>query len=405
MSDTVRKTIYLDHAATTPLDPTVFTTMLPHLRDTYGNPSSIHQVGRVAFDALEEARASLANSLAVDPSEIILTGSGTESDNLVFFGWAGAHREYGNHVIVSSIEHKAVLEAAKLLEKEGFEVTYLPVDEQGLVRMSDLSEALTDQTILISIMSANNEIGTIEPIQEITNLLETTYAGKQKPLFHTDACQAVGQFSTKPREIKVDALTINSSKIYGPKGVGLLYLKTGVKLAPMIVGGNQESGRRAGTENVALAIGFAKALELAVTNPVSEVCRLVALRDQFLSELREHVPTLILNGHPTKRLPNNLHLCIPDVEGESMLLMLDAAGICAATGSACNSTDLAPSHVLQAIGRNDNIIHGSLRFTLGKSTTQEELTYTAKTLGTVVEKLRAISASSIIASPPYVKHS
>lgn len=405
MSDTVRKTIYLDHAATTPLDRDVYEVMLPHLRDNYGNPSSIHHIGRAAFDALWSARVSLANSLSVDESEIILTGSGTESDNLAIIGLARANRERGNHIIVSTIEHKAALEAAKQLEKEGFVVTYLPVDETGLVKTDMLEDALTDNTILVSIMYANNEIGTIEPIREIAELIEKKYEGKWKPLFHTDACQAVGLLPTQPRELGVDAMTVNSSKIYGPKGVGLLYLKYGVKIDPILVGGHQESGRRAGTENVALAVGFAKALEKSVTETEVTRSRLAALRDNFLTKLHEHVPTLILNGHPEKRLANNIHICIPDVEGEAMLLMLDHAGICAATGSACNASDLEPSHVLTAIGRDENIIHGSLRFTLGKNTTEADLALTAQTLGTIVNRLRAMSATPIISSPTYVKHS
>jgi cysteine desulfurase len=405
MSDTVTKTIYLDHAATTPLDQTVYETMLSHLQENYGNPSSIHRVGRAAFDALQKARASLAHSLDVNETEIILTGSGTESDNLAILGLARAHRTHGNHVVVSAIEHHAILQSAHALEKEGFRVTYLPVDEAGLVRLDELKKALTDDTILVSIMYANNEIGTIEPLHEIRDLLKTHYASDHVPVFHTDACQAVGLLPVQPRELGVDAMTINSSKIYGPKGIGLLYLRNGVEIEPVVVGGHQESGRRAGTENVALAVGFAMALKRAVANEIAEACRLAALRDHLLQELRTHIPSLLLNGHPTKRLANNIHICIPDVEGEAMLLMLDAAGICAATGSACNASDLEPSHVLTAIGRDEDIIHGSLRFTLGRSTTAEDLTYTAKILDDTVNKLRAMSTTPIISSLAHVKHS
>lgn len=405
MSGTVKSTIYLDHAAATPLDRDVYEVMLSHLRDNYGNPSSIHHVGRAAFDTLRSARVSLAHSLAVNESEIILTGSGTESDNLAIIGLARANRTHGNHIIVSAIEHKAVLESAKQLEKEGFTVTYLPVDTEGLIKPETLLNSLTEKTILISIMYANNEIGTIEPISEIATLIEKRYAGKWKPLFHTDACQAVGLLPIQPHGLKVDAMTINSAKIYGPKGIGLLYLKEGVTIDPVVVGGHQESGRRAGTENVALVVGFAKALQKAVAETEVTKHRLTILRDQFLTKLHEHIPTLSLNGHPLKRLANNIHICVPDVEGEAMLLMLDHAGICAATGSACNATDLEPSHVLTAIGRDENIVHGSLRFTLGKDTTEDDLTYTAKTLGTLVNRLRAISATPIISSLAYVEHS
>lgn len=401
----MRKTIYLDHAATTPLDQAVYEVMLPHLRENYGNPSSIHHIGRAAFDALHEARFSLAKSLSVDESEIILTSSGTESDNLAILGLARARHTNGNHIIVSTIEHKAVLESAHVLGAEEFNVTYLPVDEHGLVRPEELERTLTDDTTLVSIMYANNEIGTVEPIREIAELLKKKYEGKRKPLFHTDACQAVGLLPIEPRQLGVDAMTINSSKIYGPKGIGLLYVRNGIDINPLVVGGQQERRRRAGTENVALAVGFAKALETAVAETETTACQLATLRDEFLTALRVSVPTLILNGHPNKRLANNINICIPDVEGEAMLLMLDKAGICAATGSACNAADLAPSHVLTAIGRDENIVHGSLRFSIGKHTTEEELTYTAKTLSEIVEHLRALSATPILNTLSYVKHS
>lgn len=394
MPDPLTHSIYLDHAAATPLDPRVYEAMLPYLADIFGNPSSIHHVGRAASDALRAARATLANALAVDPHEIILTGSGTESDNLAIIGLARAQRQagHGNHLIISAIEHKAVMTAADRLREEGFSVTILPVDHDGLLELTTLEEALTEDTMLVSIMYANNEIGTIQPIREIATLLAAHSVNKRPPLFHTDACQAAGQLPVAPRTLGVDAMTINSAKLYGPKGIGLLYLRKGLAIQPLISGGQQEDGRRAGTENVALAIGFAKALELAVRTTDSEAGRLAALRDHFLSELRTRLPSLLLNGHPTKRLPNNVHICLPDVEGEALLLRLDHAGICAATGSACNATDLSPSHVLTAIGRGDELIHGSLRFTLGRDTTAADLTKTAEVLTKVVSELRAISA-------------
>lgn len=396
MPDSVtQKSIYLDYAATTPLDPAVFEVMQPHLRDNFGNPSSIHHLGRTAFDALAIAREAVANSLQVQPSEIIFTGSGTESDNLAIIGLAHANRSHGQHIIVSTIEHKAVLASAKQLEQEGFTVTYLGVDEFGVINLEELKESLTPETILVSLMYANNEIGTVQPIKKVSNLIHKHYPDGWRPLIHTDACQAAGLLPIIPSELGVEAMTISSSKIYGPKGIGLLYLKDGLLIEPQLVGGGQEGGRRAGTENVALAVGFAKALELAIANTEQSASRLAALQTHFLTQLQQALPNMILNGHPTKRLPNNIHLCVPDIEGESILLMLDAAGICAATGSACNAADLEPSHVLEAIGRNDEVIHGSLRFSFGKYTTEEELTYTAETLNDVVKKLLSMTASSL----------
>ncbi len=403
MSDPLTHTIYLDHAAAAPLDAKVLKAMLPHLESNYGNASSIHHVGRKAFDTLSEARHSIATILNVADREIIFTGSGTESDNLAILGLARANRNRGNHVIVSSIEHKAVLEAAAVLKNEGFAITYLPVDEYGMVQLTTLRSALTDQTILVSIMYANNEIGTIQPISEIAALLRDRYDHDKKPIFHTDACQAAGALPLTPKTLGVDAMTLNSAKIYGPKGIGLLYLQSGIAIQPLLVGGGQEEGRRAGTENVALAVGFAKALEIAFNRHDTESCQLAALRDHFLTQLQKAIPSLLLNGHPINRLPNNVHLCIPHVEGESMLLLLDAAGICAATGSACNASDLEPSHVLTAIGRDESIIHGSLRFTLGRGTTKTELDTTVTVLATIVERLHSISASPLALKKSYAK--
>lgn len=404
MPHSLTRTIYLDHAAATPLHAPVYEAMLPHLRDTYGNPASIHHAGRAAAGVLAAARASLASSLAVAPSEIILTGSGTESDNLAILGLARANTARGKHIIVSAIEHQAVLAAAAKLEAEGYTVTYLPVDEHGLVELAQLQKALRKDTSLVSIMYANNEIGTIEPIKEIAELLQAHCKTDARPLFHTDACQAADTLSIRPHELGVDALTLNSAKTYGPKGIGLLWVRSGVALEPISVGGHQEDGRRAGTPNVALAVGFAKALELAVADTETTRCRLAALRDHFLTELHRYVPSLLLNGHPTKRLANNVHLCIPHVEGESLVLMLDAAGICASTGSACNAADLEPSHVLAAIGRSEDIIHGSLRLTLGRDTTKADLTYTAKTLGRITNKLLTMTASGLHLTKHHAKN-
>jgi len=409
MSDQItqqNKLVYLDHAATTPLDAEVLAAMTPHLSENYGNPSSLHKVGRAAHDTLRKARETIATSLGVLAKEIIFTGSGTESDNLALLGLARANRKHGNHIIVSAIEHKAVLAAAQELEREGFLVTYLPVDTYGTVEVEALSQAMTKETILVSIMYANNEIGTIEPIKKIVDQINKHYGDTHRPLIHTDACQAVGMLSVQPLELSVDAMTINSSKIYGPKGIGLLYLKAGTAISPLIIGGDQEQKLRAGTENVALIIGFATALQKAVINTNANYILLSDLQKHFMKELQLQVPDLILNGHPIDRLPNNVHICIPDIEGESIVLMLDEQGICAATGSACSSLDLEPSHVLRAIGRSDDIIHGSVRFTFGIHTTKKELSYTAETLGQVVRTLLKMTASSIkLTSNSYAKNS
>ena len=384
--------IYLDHAATTPLSETAGAAMEACLYEPYGNPSSMHQVGRQAYDALYESRRTLAEALSVDPQEIILTGSGTESDNLALLGLARRHREHGNHVIISAIEHKAVLAAAEQLEREGFSVTRLPVDASGMVSVVDLKTALQPETILVSIMYANNEIGTVEPIGDVVQVCKEFRQNSQYPLVHTDACQAVGMLQCVPHMLGVDAMTINSSKIYGPKGVGLLYLRRGVSIQPLIVGGDQEHGIRAGTENIALIAGFATALTEAVAHTHTHGVVMKKLQSYFIQELLATVPGIAFNGHSTDRLPNNVHVTIPDIEGESLVLMLSEAGICCATGSACSSRDLEPSHVLHAIGQSDDVIHGSLRFTFGRTTTKEALSHTARVLGEVVKQLRTITA-------------
>lgn len=398
MQDKVKNTqkhIYLDYAAATPLDEEVYSAMLPHLKENYGNPSSIHKLGRTAKNLLIEARSTIAKVISVSPSEIIFTGSGTESDNLAILGLARANKNKGNHIIISSVEHKAVLEPAKQLEKEGFEVTYLSVDEYGLIDLDELENKLRDNTILISVIYANNEIGTVEPIKEISNLVKERYKKNVLPILHTDACQAIGMLPIEPKELGVDAMTISSTKIYGPKGIGLLYLREEINIKPIIFGGNQEGGKRAGTENIALAIGFATAINKIVENAEKNKTILVSLQKYFLEELKKAIPDLILNGHPEKRLPNNINICIPDIEGESILLMLDAFNISAATGSACSSLDLEPSYVLRAIGRSDEIIHGSVRFTFNAQTTKEELSFVAQKLAGITKKLRSMSACSL----------
>jgi len=395
--NTILKTIYLDHAATTPLSPLVYKAMLSIEASIYGNPSSMHREGRRAFDILEQSRLDIATTIGAKPKEIIFTGSGTESDNLAIIGIAHAYKKYGRHIIVSAIEHKAVLASAHKLEKEGFTVTYLPVSKDGLIKVVDCVAAVRPDTILISIMHANNEIGTVEPITGLTAAIKKLRGEKTTPLFHTDACQGVGMLPVDVSKLGVDLMTINSSKIYGPKGIGLLYVKSGIYPEPLIVGGDQESGKRAGTENITLAHGFALALQNAVTSREANVSKLIALRDYFIKELISVCPDIIINGHRKKRLPNNIHISVPYIEGESLVLMLDKFGVCCSTGSACSAIDLTPSHVLRAIGIKDELIHGSLRFSLGNSTTKEEIDYT------VVSIKKCINTLSRITALPYLQ--
>lgn len=394
MSNPLSKIIYLDHAATTPLDPEVAQVMSAAFAENYGNPSSLHKVGRLAHDALELARTKVANTLGVLPQEIIFTGSGTESDNLAILGLARARRQHGRHVVVSALEHKAVLAASRVLEKEGFTISYIQPNPDGLISVKSVISAITPETILVSIMYANNEIGTIQPIANISRDIRDTYPEQTNLVIHTDACQAPGMLPVSPLSLGVTALTLNSAKVYGPKGIGILYLKAGTTIEPLIVGGDQESGLRAGTESVPLAIGCALALEKAVFTSTEESARLRKLQKFFIEELRNRLPEAILNGHETVRLPNNVHICIPDIEGESLVLLLDEANICCSTGSACSSLDLEPSHVLRAIGRSDEIIHGSLRFSFGRSTTKDDLIYTITKLVEVVAKLKTMTATT-----------
>ena len=395
--NTILKTIYLDHAATTPLSPLVYKAMLSIEASIYGNPSSMHREGRRAFDILEQSRLDIATTIGAKPKEIIFTGSGTESDNLAIIGIAHAYKKFGRHIIISAIEHKAVLASAHKLEKEGFTVTYLPVSKDGLIKVVDCVAAVRPDTILISIMHANNEIGTVEPITGLTAAIKKLRGEKTTPLFHTDACQGVGMLPVDVSKLGVDLMTINSSKIYGPKGIGLLYVKSGIYPEPLIVGGDQESGKRAGTENITLAHGFALALQNAVTSREANVSKLIALRDYFIKELISVCPDIIINGHRKKRLPNNIHISVPYIEGESLVLMLDKFGVCCSTGSACSAIDLTPSHVLRAIGIKDELIHGSLRFSLGNSTTKEEIDYT------VVSIKKCINTLSRITALPYLQ--
>jgi len=384
--DVKMKRIYLDYAATTPTHPEVVKTMLPYFTQNFGNPSSIHSFGTEGRKAVEEARHKVADLIGAKDKEIIFTSGGTEADNFAIKGVAHAMEHKGNHIITTSIEHHAVIEPCKFLEKRGFKVTYLPVDKYGLVDPDDVKKAITDKTILISVMHANNEIGTIEPIAEIAQV-----ARERGIYFHTDAVQTVGHLPVNVDKLGVDLLSISAHKLYGPKGVGALYIKTGTRILPFMHGGDQERRRRASTENVPGIAGFGKACEIAQREMHSERERLTSLRDKLIKGILQRIDHSRLNGHPTQRLPNNVNVSLEFVEGESMLLNLDLAGIAASTGSACSSSSLEPSHVLLAIGLPPEVAHGSLRFTLGRETTEEDIDYVLETLPPIVEKLRAMS--------------
>ena len=380
------ETIYLDHAATTPVDPRVKQEMDKYYSEVYGNPGSFHAVGLQAREALDDARYRVATILNTKQSEIIFTGSGTESCNLAIRGVAKAYKHKGNHIITTKTEHHAVLHTCEYLQKEGYEVTYLPVDKEGIVDPKAVEAAITDKTILVSIMYANNEIGTINPLNEIGAICRN-----KRVLFHTDACQAAGALDMNVENLNVDLLTLNGSKLYGPKGVGVLYVKQGTQLKPVIHGGGQERDLRSGTEDVPAIMGMAKALELAQSERVEEGERLTKLRDALIKGILESVPKTRLNGHPTKRLPNNVNISFMDIEGEALILYLNEHGICVSTGSACTSKTLDPSHVILALGMPYETAHGSIRFTLGKSTTEAGIRKVIEVLPEVVQKLRMIS--------------
>ena len=378
--------IYLDYAATTPTHPDVVKAMLPYFTETFGNPSSIYSYGQEAKGVIEEARAKVADFIGARDEEIVFTSGGTESDNFAIKSVAFANESKGNHIITSSIEHHAVLETCKFLGRKGFLVTYLPVNEYGLVDPGDIKKVITDKTILVSVMHANNEVGTIEPIAEIGKI--TKEAGIY---FHTDAVQTVGHIPVDVDVLGVDLLSISAHKLYGPKGVGALYIRKGTKLLPFMHGGEQEWRRRASTENVPGIVGFGKAVELAQHDMGQEAERLTYLRVQLVKGLLERIDHVRLNGHPVMRLPNNANVSVDYVEGESMVLNLDLEGICVSTGSACSSSRLEPSHVLLAMGLSHEQAHGSLRFTLGKWTTEEEMGRVLEVLPRIVARLRAMS--------------
>ncbi len=380
------KRIYLDYAATTPTHPEVMKVMLPYFTEAFGNPSSIHSFGQEAKEAIEKARNQVAALIGAKSEEIVFTGSGTEADNFALKGVALANQGKGNHIITSSIEHHAVLETCKFLEKQGFSVTYLPVDGYGMVDPSDVKKAITGKTILISVMHANNEVGTVEPIAEIGNI-----AREAEIYLHTDAVQTAGHIPIDVNKLNVDLLSISAHKLYGPKGIGALYIRKGTKVSSFMHGGDQERGKRASTENVPAIVGFGKAAEIAQREMLEEAQKLTALRDQLIEGILKSIEHTQLNGHPVMRLPNNVNVSVDYVEGESMLLNLDLAGICASTGSACSSSNLEPSHVLVAMGLPHLQAHGSLRFTSGKWTTEEEINQVLNVLPGIVSKLRAMS--------------
>ncbi|MBU0980165.1 MAG: cysteine desulfurase [Nanoarchaeota archaeon] len=378
--------IYLDNAATTRMDPDVLKEMLPYLKERFGNPSSMHYMGMEAKNAVEGSRKKIANHLNCQPEELIFTGSGTESDNLAILGFARQNKERGNHLITSKIEHPAVMNCFKQLEKEGFNITYIDVDTDGIIDLKQLENAITAKTILVSVIYANNEIGVIQDIPAITDICR-----KNKVTFHTDACQATNYLEIDVKKLGVDMMTINASKIYGPKGVGVLFRRKGTGIQPIIFGGGQESGLRAGTENVANIVGMAKALELAIKMGEKESARIGKLRDRLIDGLLE-LPETRLNGHPTKRLPNNVNISFLNIEGESLLLMMGEEGIYASTGSACSSSKLEPSHVITAIGMPHEISHSSIRMTLGRQTTKKDIDQVLDKMPGIVERLRKISA-------------
>ena len=390
-----KKEIYLDHAATTYTDPTVVEAMLPYFTKNYGNPSSLYHKGREANGALNDARRTVAKLINALPENIIFTGGGTESDNMAIYGIARAHETKGKHIITTSMEHHAVIHPLEDLQKQGFEVTYLKVDTNGFVKTEDVVKAIRPDTILISIMYANNEVGTIEPIADIgRELLKYRQENKTTfPYFHTDACQAAGAMTLDVEKLHVDLMTVNGSKIYGPKGTGILYIRRGVRIKPLIVGGGQERHLRSGTENVPGIMGFAKALEMAQQNCEKESARLLELSKYLWSELQAKIPKLKLNGPQLgeNRLPNNLNITFIDVEGEAMLLYLDEYGVMCSTGSACTSESLDPSHVLLAMGLPYEYSHGSLRFTFGHCNTKKDIDYLMSFLPAVTQQLREVN--------------
>lgn len=383
------KRIYFDHSATTPVDEEVANLMLEYMTEKFGNPSSIHSFGREVHKAVDEARSHVAALIGANANEIFFTSGGTEADNLALKGVALANRKKGNHIITTAIEHHAILHTCEYLEKQGFKITYLPVDENARVRIEDVRNAITDQTILISVMFANNEVGTIQPIKEISEL------AKEKGIyFHTDAVQAVGNYPIDVKELKLDLLTLSGHKFHGPKGIGALYIRRGVRIESVQQGGGQERSIRPGTENVPGVIGLGKAAEIAKRDMEKKLAHVTVLRDRLMAGIRENISDIKLNGHPTVRMPGNVNFSFRYVEGESLLLNLDLKGIAASSGSACTSGSLDPSHVLLAMGLSHEVAHGSLRISLGRDNTAEDIDYCLTVLPEIIERLRSMSPLS-----------
>jgi len=384
-----KRQVYLDYSATTPVKDEVLQTMLPFFTQNFGNPSSLHSIGQASRAAIDKARSQVAGLIGADPKEIYFTSSGTEADNWAVIETATQKIKKGNHIITSKIEHHALLETAEYMEKKGFELTFLGVDEEGLIRLNELEAAISEKTILISIMYANNEIGTIQPVREIAEI-----ARKRGVAFHTDAVQALGNIPIDVKELGIDMMSLSAHKIYGPKGVGALYIKKGVNLPGYLHGGGQENKKRPGTENLTGIIGFGKAAELAGERLAQHMQDMIEFRDYFISEVMSKIPDIRINGSMERRLPGNANITFEFIEGEALLLLLDLDGISVSTGSACSSTSLEPSHVLTALGVPLERIHGSLRFSIGDFITKEDLDYTVDCLIKNVEKLRKISSIS-----------
>ena len=377
--------VYFDNSATTKIDEEVLKEMMPYLIENYGNASSIYKLGRTSKKAIEESREKIAKAINANPEDIYFTAGGSESDNTIIKGIAHFNKNKGNHIVTSKIEHPAVLETCKQLEQEGFEVTYINVNNNGIIDLEELKKSITENTILISIMFANNEIGTIQPIKEIGEI-----ARKHKIVFHTDAVQAIGSVPIDVKKLNIDSLSMSAHKFYGPKGIGALYVKNGIKFRKLISGGHQEKDKRAGTENVAGIVGMGKAIEIATNNIAGHNEKIQKLRDYYISEIKEKIPNIKINGDLEKRLPGNANISFESIKGDSLLFNLDLKGICASSGSACSSGSIDPSHVLKAIKAPENFLNNSLRISIGKYNTKEEVDYLIKNLIEVVNRLREI---------------
>jgi len=387
-------TIYMDYGATTPMRPEVLDAMMPFFTESFGNPSSIYMLAQESQNALGDSRRLVADAIGVRSSEICFTSGGTESDNAAIKGVAMAMKNLGNHIITTTIEHHAVLHTCHQMEKFGFDVTYVPVDHNGIISVDDVMDAITDKTILISVMLANNEIGTIQPIKEISEKVKEYSLTKGKTIIiHTDAVQAVGQIPVHAKDLGVDMLSMSAHKFYGPRGIGALYIKRGTPFEPLMMGGGQERQRRSGTENVAAIVGLAKALELSIAEMELEIIRQMTIRDHIFGELKSSIEDMLINGDRHNRLPNNVNISFSGIEGESVLLALDLAGVSASSGSACSAASIEPSHVLLAIGRSAKEARGTVRITIGKNTSDEDVEYMLNLLPDIVKKLKDMPTS------------